>query len=223
MTREGRWAASVLACGEGAALSHRSAAELWGMLLPKDGAVDVSVPVSGGRKRQRRIRLHRSPSLAFATTGRRGIAVTNPARTIRDLRRVASTEEIEAAIAQAEVDRLPIGRHPNFLQEPTRSPLERAFLRLCRKHGLPKPEVNARLGPYQPDFMWRELGLIVETDGWETHGTRSAFEADRARDARLMTMGYRVLRFTYRQVFDNPAGVASTLGMALTAAGWVRD
>jgi hypothetical protein len=46
-----------------------------------------------------------------------------------------------------------------------------------------------RLGPFRPDFLWRDLGLVVETDGWKTHGTRSAFEADRVRNAKLMTMG----------------------------------
>jgi hypothetical protein len=191
VTREAKWIAAVLACGQGAALSHRAAAELWRMLPPKDGAVDASVPVPGGRKPQRGIRLHRSPSLPSATMRRHGIAVTNPARTIRDLRRIAASQEVEAAIAQAEVLRLPIDLHRGFLHEPTRSRLERAFLRLCRRHGLPKPEVNVRLGPYRPDFLWRDLRLVVETDGWQTHGTRSAFEADRARDARLLTMGFR--------------------------------
>ena len=215
LTPEGQWKAAVLACGEGAALSHRSAAELWRMLPPKAGPVDVTVPVRGGRRCQRGIRLHRSPSVHSAITGREGIALTTPARTIRDLRRVASRDEVDAAIAEAEVLHLPVGRDPRYLHEPTRSKLERAFLSLCRRHGLPKPEVNARLGPFRPDFMWRDLGLIVETDGWETHGTRSAFESDRARDARLLTMGYRVLRFTYRQVLDDPAAVARTVRIAL--------
>jgi very-short-patch-repair endonuclease len=218
VTVEGRWMAAVLACGAGAALSQRSAAELWGLLPPRRGIVDVTVPVRGGRKGQRGIRLHRSPSLPSAITRRNGIAVTNPERTILDLRRVAASQEVEAAIAQAEVLRLPIGRHEGFLHEPTRSELERAFLRLCRRNGLPRPEVNVRLGRFRPDFLWRELALIVETDGWETHGTRSAFEADRARDAQLKMMGYAVVRFTYGQVVDEPAMVVRTLRTALAAA-----
>jgi very-short-patch-repair endonuclease len=223
VTVEGRWMAAILACGVGAALSHRSAAELWGLLPARRSIVDVTVPVRGGRKGQRGIRLHRSPSLRSAMTRRNGIAVTNPERTIRDLGRVAASKEVETAIAQAEILRLPIGRHPGLLHEPTQSDLERAFLRLCRRYGLPKPEVNVRLGRFRPDFLWRELGLIVETDGWETHGTRSAFEADRARDAQLKMLGYAVLRFTYRQVMHDQATVARTLRSALTASGSQGD
>jgi putative AbiEi antitoxin of type IV toxin-antitoxin system len=169
VTIEGRWMAAVLACGPGAALSHRSAAELWGLLTPRP-QVHVTAPVRGGRRRQRGIHLHRSPSLPSATTWRRGIAVITPARTITDLRRVLEPAEVDEAIAQAEVMRLPIGHHPGSLHEPTRSELERAFLRLCRRNALPKPEVNVRLGPYRPDFLWRGQRLIVETDGWETPG-----------------------------------------------------
>ena len=60
--------------------------------------------------------------------------------------------------------------------------------------------MNGRLGPYEVDFLWREASVIVETDGFRHHGNRAAFESDRARDARLQSLGYRVLRFTYRQV-----------------------
>src|SRR5215212_8346690 len=84
VTIEGQWMAAVLACGAGAALSHRSAAELWDLLPARRGAVEVSVPVPGGRRHQRGIRLHRCPSLPSDTTRRKGIAVTNPARTIQD-------------------------------------------------------------------------------------------------------------------------------------------
>jgi hypothetical protein len=143
--------AAVLGCGPGAALSHRSAAELWGLLAPRP-QVHVTAPVRGGRRRQRGIHLHRSPSLPSATTWRKGIAVTTPARTITDLRRILEPAEVDEAIAQAEVMRLPIGHHPGSLQEPTRSELERAFLRLCRRNALPKPEVNVRLGRIQTGF-----------------------------------------------------------------------
>jgi predicted transcriptional regulator of viral defense system len=63
LSNEGRWMAAVLACGTGGALSHRSAAELWGLLSPRPGLVHVSIPGHGGRRKRSGIRLHRSPSL----------------------------------------------------------------------------------------------------------------------------------------------------------------
>jgi very-short-patch-repair endonuclease len=100
----------------------------------------------------------------------------------------------------------------------TRSELERMFVRLCRRRRLPDPEVNARVDRYEVDFPWRSRRLIVETDGFRHHGTRAAFESDRARDARLQSLGYRVLRFTYRQVRDSPAEVAEALRRVIRQA-----
>ena len=97
LSNEGTWLAAVLGCGDGAALSHRSAAELWNLLPAHSGIVDVTVPGSGGRRARRGIRLHRSLSLTHAVaTGRDGIRVTTPARTIADLRRFAAPEERSA-------------------------------------------------------------------------------------------------------------------------------
>jgi very-short-patch-repair endonuclease len=76
--------------------------------------------------------------------------------------------------------------------------------------------VNVSVGPFTVDFLWGEARLIVETDGWESHRTRSAFEADRARDSKLKLSGFDVLRFTYRQIVSEPAAVAFTLRALLT-------
>jgi very-short-patch-repair endonuclease len=73
---------------------------------------------------------------------------------------------------------------------------ERVFLSLCRRHRLPQPEVNSHAGPYEVDFLWRGRRLIVETDGFRHHGDHAAFERNRARDAHLQSLGFRVLRFT---------------------------
>jgi very-short-patch-repair endonuclease len=93
----------------------------------------------------------------------------------------------------------------------TRSELERLFRSLCRRHRLPAPEINARVGPYEVDFLWRDRKLIVETDGFRYHGTRSAFERDRARDAHLQSLGFRVLRFTHRQLGGERSAVVAAL------------
>jgi very-short-patch-repair endonuclease len=71
--------------------------------------------------------------------------------------------------------------------------------------------VNVHIGPFEVDFLWRDRSLIVEVDGYRYHGTRSAFDADRARDVRLKLLRYDVLRFTHRQLTDHAAGTAATL------------
>ncbi len=91
------------------------------------------------------------------------------------------------------------------------------MLSLCRRHRLPQPEVNVTIKRTVVDFLWRDQALIVEVDGWESHRTRSAFEEDRARDARLAVLGYEVVRFTWRQVTDTAAGVAKTIRALLRA------
>jgi hypothetical protein len=97
------------------------------------------------------------------------------------------------------------------LAHTTRSPLEDAFLELCDVHGIPRPLVNTVVEGYEVDFCWPEQRLIVETDGHAHHGTRAAFERDRARDARLTALGWRVMRFTARQVRGESGSVAAVV------------
>jgi len=65
------------------------------------------------------------------------------------------------------------------------------------------------------DFLWRAERLVVETDGHRRHGTRAAFERDRRRDGDLLVAGYRVVRFTWRQVVNDPRYVSATLAALL--------
>lgn len=92
-----------------------------------------------------------------------------------------------------------------------RSIVLRRFLRLCRRHRIPAPRVNVRVGTFLVDFLWEESRLIVEVDGYEYHRGRASFESDRQRDAQLTLQGHRVVRFTYRQLAGEPARVAATL------------
>jgi very-short-patch-repair endonuclease len=209
LSSEGRWMAAVLACGEGAVLSHRSAAELWRLLPRRCAPVDVTVPSDAGRRRRDGLRIHRSLHLIPSVrTIRDRIAVTTPARTLGDLRRVASAGLVRKATRQAEYLGLSLGE---IETDGTRSELERAFLGLCRRHRLPMPEVNATVGPYTVDFLWPGDRLVVETDGYGSHRGRQAFEDDRARELYLHTAGYRVRRFTDTQVHDQPAALATSL------------
>jgi predicted transcriptional regulator of viral defense system len=134
---EGRWIAAVLACGEGAVLSHRSAAQLWRLLDPDPGPVDVSVPTRCGRRRRSGIRIHRPRAISVeATTRRRGIPVTTPARTIRDLRRVASGAVVRRALRQAEYLGLDLAE---LETDGTRSGLEAAVLLCVGATAYPRP------------------------------------------------------------------------------------
>jgi very-short-patch-repair endonuclease len=95
--------------------------------------------------------------------------------------------------------------------ELTRSELEARFRALCEAHSLPRPLVNHMIGDDEVDFLWPQHRVVVETDGRRTHLTHHAFERDRAKDARLTVAGYRVVRFTHRQIRYDPQGVAAIL------------
>lgn len=234
LSLEGRLMAGVLALGGGprdggsvlehwgAAVSHRSALSLWSLLLDNEAPSDVIVVGNGGRKRRAGIRVHRSLSLASGdVTLHRGIPVTTPERTIADLREAISarrsgaipSRELRKAIRQANVLGLPIGRRDAKVR--TRSDLEADFLRLCRRHRLPPPEVNVRIGPYLVDFLWREQRFVVETDSYLYHRGEVAFQDDRARELGLMRRGFEVLRLSELQLDEEPARVAEGLAARL--------
>jgi very-short-patch-repair endonuclease len=221
LSNEGRWIAAVLACGEDAVLSHRSAAQLWRMLPAWRGTdtendQTIHVTVTGEGRHRPGVRVHRTSTLSpDDTTIRHSIPVTNPARTLEDLRRTCPRQVFASALRQAEFLALPI--RDRWRPDRTRSELERRFLTLLRRHRLPKPEVNVRAGGFVVDFLWRGEHLISELDGWATHRTRSAFEADRSRDNQLRVLGFQVVRFTWRQVSEESAEVAGTIRSLLTA------
>jgi very-short-patch-repair endonuclease len=210
LSSRGRWKAATLALGPTAVLSHTSAAELWGMLRERHGYPHVTLPGTGDRPRRRKIVTHRSATLTRAdVTICDGIPVTNPSRTLGDLPRTVEAKLVRAARRQAEFDRLPLGA--DHRTDRTRSELEREFLRLCRRHRLPPPEVNANVGPFTVDFLWRQELLIVEIDGYGAHSGRQAFRDDRVRDARLAVDGFRVQRFSDWQLEHEPGAVIKTV------------
>ena len=143
---EGHWMAAVLACGDGAALSHESAVVLWGLLRPIDGPVHVSVRSRSGRTPGEGIRLHRPRSFAPSDLTRRsGIPVTTPNRTLLDLQRSRFDHFLlRHAIREAEHRKYKLD--PRLRGDRTRSDLERDFLAFCRRHRIPPPQVNLRVG-----------------------------------------------------------------------------
>jgi very-short-patch-repair endonuclease len=184
------------------------------MLEPKRGRVHVTVPNATGRARRNGISLHRSAALPHSqTTLRSGIPVTNPPRTLDDLRRLGDEGEYRRALRQAEFRRLPIGERNDA--DGTRSGLEARFIAFCRRYHLPRPEVNAKLGPYTVDLLWRAERLVVETDSYRTHGGAVAFEEDRERALWLKTNGYEVVRVTDEMLDTDASTVAASLNAIL--------
>jgi very-short-patch-repair endonuclease len=181
--------------------------------------VDVTVPARGGRPDRPGIRVHTSLDLGPESVAQCGVVpVTLPTRTLADLKRVEPRPLYLRAFRRA-IDKRLIEAASNGGDELTRGELERRFLSLCRRHRIPAPEVNARVGRFEVDFLWREQRVVAETDGFEFHRDRAAFETDRARDAELQALGFRVLRFTYRAVRDEAGKVAGTLRRVLRGTG----
>lgn len=242
LTQHGRWMAAVLAYGPRAVLSHRSAAALHGLRPDNRAKADVTVPGRSATSRAG-IDVHTSLTLIAAdVTTVDGIPCTTVARTLVDLGDHVDRQSVERAVSQAEVlgvfdgravdgalaragPRRGVGTLGAVLanyREPTltRTQLEERFLALCRKASLPSPAVNAWVTldhgiAYQADFLWRTERLIVETDSRAFHSHREAFENDRLRDQRLTVVGFTVVRFTWRQIARDPAGVAATVARLL--------
>jgi very-short-patch-repair endonuclease len=236
LSKRGIWLAAVLSGGEGAVLSHASAAALWRLIDPT-GPIDVTS--AHGRPGRKGIRLHRGVVHPEERTARHGIPVTSVARTLLDVAELGPEGTLRRAFEEA--DRLGLlrwgtlelvcrrgeGRHglaairhlmAEARDRPTRSALEDMFVALCRKHRLPTPAVNAPLLGFEVDALWPRQRLVAELDGFAFHRHRAAFERDRTRDATLQAAGYRVVRFTYRRLEQEPAAVAAQLRALLEAS-----
>jgi Transcriptional regulator, AbiEi antitoxin/Protein of unknown function (DUF559) len=210
----GRWLAAVLAAGEGAVLSHTSAAALSEFLRPIQGPIHVSLPAAVHRSSRPGLQLHRSRTLTPSQiTLRHGIAVTTPARTIEDIRPSVEPYLFRRALRQAE---LAGHRVPHLeLVKRSRSDLELLFLGLCDAHDLPHPEVNVRVAGRLVDFFWPQRRLVVETDSWDYHRGSVAFENDHDRDLELHALGFETRRYTGDQLEAAPDAVADDLRGAL--------
>jgi hypothetical protein len=230
--------AAVLAHGEDAVLSHRSAAALWGIARPGKATIDVTSP--RGRCGRRGIAFHECRLDAGDRAVVSSIPVTTVARTLFDLAEVVDS----AALARAweEADRLRLlriqavaeviergwGRHAlkpirplaaeRRRAESRRSPLEDRFAAFCDKHGLPPRETNVLLLGHEVDVYWPSAKLAVELDSFGFHGHRAAFERDRARDLEFLAEGINVVRITHRRL-DEEADIVAAKLRTLLAAG----
>jgi very-short-patch-repair endonuclease len=238
--RHGRMLAAVLTCGEGAVLSHGSAAELIGLWDRRAVPIDVIAPRWSGRKVQD-VRWHNvRPPLPDEVEVRDGIPCTTPSRTLVDmagrvgeksLRRLVEQAAVLRALDVAQVDhvlargrrrgapRLRVAlnawRSGDEEAPRLRSLLEARLFPGLVEAGLPRPRCNTRLRVddecFEVDLLWEEQRLVIETDGEETHGTRVAFQHDRWRDQVLTAAGYRTARVTWSQLEDEPSAVISRI------------
>jgi very-short-patch-repair endonuclease len=201
------------------------------------GSIDVTTP---GRQtgRPAGVRVHRTSHLdARDVRILQHLPVTSPLRTVLDIAEELADRDLERAVDEALVQRLvregeleraaseANGRHGAArLRELLRdhdapamtwSKAEQAFLALVRDAQLPEPQVNVRVNGYRVDFYWRRHGLVVEVDGYKFHRTRSKFESDRRKDARLGAAGLRVIRITWRQIEREPLAAIARLAQAL--------
>jgi very-short-patch-repair endonuclease len=226
--------AAALACGADAMISHRSAAEMFGLLPDTGDRIHVSVV---GRSIAPRdgVRLHRIAGFEPGeTTKMRDIPLTSVARTICDLAGTESTDEVETAFQEAlyrdivtpRAVAAVVAREPRrrgaaairaLLRDSrmTRSDRERALLKLIDAAQLPRPVTNLRLHGHLVDAYWPAEQLVVEFDGWRAHGHRLAFEGNRKRDQVMLAHGLRVMRVTDRHLEDEPVALAARIAQAL--------
>jgi putative AbiEi antitoxin of type IV toxin-antitoxin system/uncharacterized protein DUF559 len=230
---EGRWLAAVFACGPGTVLSHRDAAQLWELRQSRSAVIELTVPSRNGRMKRAGVRVHRTGRLpAEEVTVRGGIPVTTVARTLLDLADVLDRQALKRAITQAEylnrfdltaldavVQNNPGRRGAKLLEASTgrlhrtRSGLELRFLAFVERHGVEEPESGVWIEGYEADFVWTRAGLVVELDGLAAHSTRAALSADRLRDRRLWSAGFRTMRLT-DDALDDEAAVLDDLAQA---------
>jgi hypothetical protein len=247
ITRRTHLRAALLACGEGAVLSHGTAAayhELWDK-PPR--LIDVTVPVEAGRKidgiRCRRCRYPQREEVRVAD----GIACTTVARTLVDLAGVVGLSTLRKTVGRAAIRRkLDLQTVDTAIHNAKRRRglrgLELALLPYRTKDGkvadvrsdfetlvlpdlvemdLVRPQCNAWLHidgeRFLVDFLWEEASVIVETDGRETHETAEAFQSDRRRDQFLAAAGYRVLRVTWNQIHREREAVLGRVAKVLGA------
>ncbi len=208
--------AAVLACGEGALLTHDSAAALWG-LRRWPQIPEVTTPE---HRRRPSIHTHRSRTLTPedarielnipTVSAARAIFEIAPrlsdrqlTRAVQDARRAGHIKPTALSTLVLRCPRLQQLVDPK--QNPTRSALEDVLIPWLKQHGLPIPIINTRVNGYEVDALYPEHKVIVELDSWEYHSEHPQFLSDRERDAHHLAYGYPTVRITEDRVTDHEA------------------
>jgi very-short-patch-repair endonuclease len=243
LTAKGRWMAAVLACGNGAVLSHRDAAALHDLRQVGSGKISVTAV---SRHNLPGVRCHWARTLHSEDCAViDGIPVTSVARTYLDMAEMLTHSRlIDLLEAGQRQDKLDVGAlHAVIARNHGRrgivalrgaiaeltdqapllqSRLERAFRHLIRNYSLPQPQFNVYVEDELVDAVWPAHRLVVEVDGWNYHRTKRSFKNDRRRDRKLLRAHWRAARFTGDEVTDEAAGVAAELSELLSDGPWPR-
>jgi very-short-patch-repair endonuclease len=232
LTKYGHWRAALLSCGEDALLVGDTAGALWRIWTPRGREVHLSLPAVGAHRSRGGIVVHRRALALRDITRERGIPVTTPTRTVIDLAPSCDRRQAEGLINEADgrgllkVDTLrgeidaakgqpgvPLLRdildRATFVL--TQSELERLFLPLARRAGLPKPRSQHRFGRSRVDFFWPELDLVVECDSLRYHRTQIQQAKDRRRDHDHILAERWWARFTHDQIAHDPDYVVAVM------------
>jgi very-short-patch-repair endonuclease len=230
--------AALLACGDGAALSHHAAAAELRVRPRRGGLIDVTIPTRNGRQAPKWVRLHRVARLPDDELIMRGpLRLTSPARTFVDCAATLRDREVArmldaawirhlidwVAIERAmEAPRAGVGRLRRVInthtpgEDTTRTRPEERLRRLVLGSSLPRPELNVPAGPWELDLLWREHRQVVEVDSSGYHGSPWARARDARKDAWLGARGYRVLRIPSPLIRGDPQHVLALIAEALS-------
>ncbi|MDE3131657.1 MAG: DUF559 domain-containing protein [Acidobacteriota bacterium] len=240
----GRMMAAALYFKGDGLVTSRAAAQLWGQLdttqlLRDDEPIGIQL-VGRNAEDPPGVRIHRTRTvLRQDIRWRKGIPVTSPALTILRLAGQIGDLELETVLSagfrknlvrRSQLDDV-MRRNPrangiatlrSLLEQTeslhdTRSSYERKLLRLLRDAELPLPITNTWVGGVYVDGVWPDLKLVLEFDGWQTHGERAGFETDRLRDQRLLIAGHQTFRVTARQIDRRPYALVARIASIATA------
>jgi very-short-patch-repair endonuclease len=228
-----RAAGALLACGQGAVLSHGSAASLWGLFKSWELPFEVTVART---RMPRNVRVHRAANLTRKDVRyHQALHVTSPARTILDITPRLTDKALTRVVNDARLARyLRLPELAELLERcprqtgakrlrpfvtatggPTRSEFEDAFVAFTERFGLPRPKLNAIVGGREVDAVFEAEKLIVELDGFDYHSDRAAFEEDRDRDADNLLGGFGTVRITWDRMTKRPRNEAARLNAIL--------
>jgi hypothetical protein len=231
---EARYLAAVLACGPEARLRGRAAAHIFGLLKGAPPPPEVTTPL---KRRVEGATIRRTRLDTRDTTTYRAIPITTVPRTLTDLAAHLSLNALARALHEAavrfntkpaQVDAV-LQRRPRCPGAPklrtilhgdapiTLSALEKRFLDLLERQGLPLPQTNRRAGKHYVDCRWPAQQLTVELDSYRFHSSRHAWEQDRRREREAHARGDELRRYTWGDVFEQSDVMLAELHTLLAA------